>query len=419
MKIKKNYTLKASSESRTQKLDAYVRLATAYQSNQRLRSKSAFTRNLPLASVIPLAAIAFAPIDDVKAQCQPTTAAVSGSGTNRFVDVDDDGTDDFHIRANASADMFIGLEHANAELLCDKPGAFYYAIKLTTGNTLAQGNANWRGTATLPNGGIGDQCTMDYNDTAGRWDGGCSAADDCLVGVRINSNRIGFIQVFYVDPPPAMAGTVTFGILGIQSTNIAGQNLAAVTCANLPVEMIRFDGLAVEGSMRLSWITATENNNVGFEVQRSTNGKDYEKVGWVDGQGNSYEEIEYSFEDIDIDPNVQYYYRLKQIDYDGSEDITDAIVLVWEDAHIMTVDDISPNPVRDSYVHLGIHAKSERDISIQLYNSVGQLISRQDRMILDGYNKVMIELSNVPNDMYYIKVEGERFSTYKKLVVAR
>ncbi|MBL7801535.1 MAG: hypothetical protein JNL95_12520, partial [Chitinophagales bacterium] len=85
--------------------------------------------------------------------------------------------------------------------------------------------------------------------------------------------------------------------------------------AGLPVKLIDFTATAVENSyIRLDWSTALEINNAGFEIERSTNGADFAKIGWVKGNDNSTSTIAYSFDDKTAQPNIRYYYRLKQID---------------------------------------------------------------------------------------------------------
>ncbi|MCL4280157.1 MAG: T9SS type A sorting domain-containing protein, partial [Ignavibacteriaceae bacterium] len=66
----------------------------------------------------------------------------------------------------------------------------------------------------------------------------------------------------------------------------------------------------------LSWQSATEKNNMGFEIQRSKNKVHWEVIGTVSGKGTTSERQNYSFEDTNIE-NQMYFYRLKQIDYNG------------------------------------------------------------------------------------------------------
>ena len=86
----------------------------------------------------------------------------------------------------------------------------------------------------------------------------------------------------------------------------------------LPVELLYFDAFPSNNQYaQLEWATATEINNDGFEVLRSTNGIDFEYIAWISGNGNQTSTHKYSYEDYSIETGITYYYRLKQIDYDG------------------------------------------------------------------------------------------------------
>jgi hypothetical protein len=85
----------------------------------------------------------------------------------------------------------------------------------------------------------------------------------------------------------------------------------------VPVELVNLQASVNGNSITLSWSTATEINNYGFEVERNRNNNAWEKAGFIKGAGNSLEIKSYSFTDQQLTSAV-YNYRLKQIDHDGS-----------------------------------------------------------------------------------------------------
>ena len=92
----------------------------------------------------------------------------------------------------------------------------------------------------------------------------------------------------------------------------------SVTPANIPVELLSFNGFVVDNIVKLEWYTATEINNKGFEIERSLNEKtNWQKIGFVEGNGTTTDKKSYSFVDKSISIGT-YFYRLKQIDFDGS-----------------------------------------------------------------------------------------------------
>lgn len=93
---------------------------------------------------------------------------------------------------------------------------------------------------------------------------------------------------------------------------------AAELNAPLPVELLSFTGKRINGrEVQLDWSTATEHNNVGFEVWRMIEGEDaFSEVGWVDGAGNSQQLVNYMHADANTTSKTSYY-KLKQVDNDG------------------------------------------------------------------------------------------------------
>jgi hypothetical protein len=90
----------------------------------------------------------------------------------------------------------------------------------------------------------------------------------------------------------------------------------------LPVELIDFSARAMEGEVLLGWATATETNNDFFTIERSHDGRTFQKIATIPGKGNSLVLNEYSF--LDDDPlNGINYYRLKQTDFDGQFSYSD------------------------------------------------------------------------------------------------
>ncbi len=93
----------------------------------------------------------------------------------------------------------------------------------------------------------------------------------------------------------------------------------AMTFANLPVEFISFDARMIsDNTVMLDWSTATEENSMSFEVQRSLDGRDYSTIDVVDAAGESTEILDYQYRDDITGLNGNIYYRLRQVDYDGS-----------------------------------------------------------------------------------------------------
>lgn len=143
----------------------------------------------------------------------------------------------------------------------------------------------------------------------------------------------------------------------------------------LPVELTHFSAKPKGNIAHLTWQTATETNNEGFEIQRSPDGQNWEKIGFVEGAGNSQQEQSYAFED----PRPyqgRSYYRLKQIDFDGAFEYSDIeslrMVSDLGDSHLT----VFPNPVASGQ-EMQVYTSLEKTAgnTITLFNGWGKALS--------------------------------------------
>lgn len=148
-----------------------------------------------------------------------------------------------------------------------------------------------------------------YNLKLSRWeDGGNTAAGPSTSGGTITSATINLPAT---GPFKNKIGHLTLG-----STN-AGIN-------PLPIELSEFSAKLARGGILLYWKTATELDNDHFEIERSTNGIDFKKIGKVDGHGTTTASHTYSFLDLDPLQGLSYY-RLRQVDFDGMATYSDVV----------------------------------------------------------------------------------------------
>ena len=141
----------------------------------------------------------------------------------------------------------------------------------------------------------------------------------------------------------------------------------------LPVSLVSFEGKVAyaESSPKivLSWTTASEVNNEKFEIEKSGNGKDFEKIGTVSGKLTTVVRSDYRFEDNAVQSGKLYYYRLKQMDLDGSFEHSRIIAVRTE--FFQGSVQIFPNPSTGSFYVEGADPKTT---SFTLINAVGRKI---------------------------------------------
>jgi hypothetical protein len=155
----------------------------------------------------------------------------------------------------------------------------------------------------------------------------------------------------------------------------------------LPVTLTTLKAIATDKSIKVEWATAAEINNKGFEVQRSENGINFAVVGWVEGNGFSTENINYSFEDKKVSPNVLYYYRLKQIDFDEQFEITKVVSAIVKEEKPATIAwaTVSTNSSNDA--KLMLNATEEGTIEIKTFSSNGALVQAANQVATVGLNQ--------------------------------
>ncbi len=228
-----------------------------------------------------------------------------------------------------------------------------------------------------------------------------------------------------------MLGTLDSDNNTITLTGIGGFSLWTAGDKNspLPVELTSFTASTVENKVVLNWQTATEVNNYGFEIQRSVvsgqrSEETWEKVGFVDGNGNSNSVKEYSFVDASIPLSASSIsYRLKQIDNDGGFSYSDEIIV--ETLHVTslpteyTLEQNYPNPFNPSTtIKFGLPTDSK--VVLEVYNIIGEKVKTLvNKSISAGYHEVEFTGTALPSGIYIYKLATEGFTSTKKFVLMK
>ncbi|MEQ1746116.1 MAG: reprolysin-like metallopeptidase [Saprospiraceae bacterium] len=159
-----------------------------------------------------------------------------------------------------------------------------------------------------------------------------------------NAVNDGSQQVTY-NVPPTPSARIALLAVGNVFYDISNNNFTI--SQPLPVEITSFDARREGDAVRLNWATATETDNRGFRVERSTGTADrFEQIGWVDGNGTTTLLHSYSFFDNNLHASAAVlYYRLRQTDHDGQEHLSDirAVYLGGNEGELL----VWPNPARD------------------------------------------------------------------------
>jgi uncharacterized protein (DUF1501 family) len=168
----------------------------------------------------------------------------------------------------------------------------------------------------------------------------------------------------------------------------------------LPVELLYFRGYAEAERSLLQWSTASELNNYKFEIERSRDAIHFEKIGQRIGAGTVDEPQYYQFTDSQPRQGVNYY-RLRQIDFDGTEEFSNIISIYFEaTASIL----LYPNPARHELI---IQVQDNRkDGYVQIFNAFGQLVI--EKSLLRGTERMELNISALPNGNYFARITADQ-----------
>ena len=184
----------------------------------------------------------------------------------------------------------------------------------------------------------------------------------------------------------------------------------------LPVELSKFEAIANKESVTLNWTTESEVNNAGFAIERSMDGEEYREIGFVDGQGESKHTVDYTYEDKNIEEGATYYYRLRQIDYDGGTELSDTKHVVTQSSKSTLT--FGPNPVSD-VLEVQLNAKSSGNATIDIISISGEVLKSQQFDQRQGRNLYDVDLSTLANGVVFMKVNDGVTTFYEKVIINR
>ena len=184
--------------------------------------------------------------------------------------------------------------------------------------------------------------------------------------------------------------------------------------------MVSFDAIIVDDAILIKWSTATEVNNYGFEVERRIDKGEFEKIGFVEGHGNSNSPKEYNFLDEGISYG-SYAYRLKQIDNDGTFEYSDIIeVDAGNIPDGFVLEQNYPNPFNPSTVIKFALAESQQ-ATLTVYDILGNEIAQLFNETAEAGKIYEIEFnaSALSSGVYYYLLDTPQKSFARKMLLLR
>ena len=161
------------------------------------------------------------------------------------------------------------------------------------------------------------------------------------------------------------------------------------------------------------WVTASEYNNSHFEIQNSSDGVNFITIAKINGAGNSNQLIYYSY--VDSSKSISYY-RLKQIDFNGSFEYSKVIKISGQKNISINEVSVFPNP-SNGKIKIEIIIPDIQNIQVTLYDKQGKTILSQSSIeYFDDISIISLDLSYLPTDIYFVQTIVDQKAIVTKLV---
>ncbi len=218
-----------------------------------------------------------------------------------------------------------------------------------------------------------------------------------------------------------MGGTVNTTANTVTLAGVSEMSIWALSDPNdspVPVELISFTSVVDENNVNLNWITATETNNFGFEIERSLSGSRYEQIGFVESHGTTTEAQVYTFTDNNLKPG-NYYYRLKVVDNDGSFEYSKAVNVLVEAPAKFSLSQNYPNPF-NPLTQIYYQIPETGLVKLKVYDLLGnEVATLVDGIVEAGIHEVSFNASKLTSSVYFYTIKAGTFVQTKKMILMK
>ncbi len=265
---------------------------------------------------------------------------------------------------------------------------------------------------------IGENRVMIFNNAITKPNG---ANADAVLGQSSFTGFLGGVSANQLDDPRGIAINSATGELYLADT-FNHRVLRFGAFAALPVELTSFRGVREGNAVRLTWTTASEKNNAGFEVQRRSETREasneaWQVLGFVRGAGTTSDAKSYSFVDRTASGKVSY--RLKQVDFDGAFEYSPVIEVEAGMPRTFELGQNYPNPFNPSTV-ISYQLPVASEVSLKVYDVLGREVAtlangRQEA----GRYSVSFNASGFASGVYFYRLQAGQFVQTRKMMLVK
>lgn len=222
---------------------------------------------------------------------------------------------------------------------------------------------------------------------------------------------------FYYGTLASTASDSTFWLLGTSTLGTPGTTNFGQ--GNIPVELVSFGAFIKNSEIVLNWLTATEVNNRGFEIERMADKIRWDKIGFVPGNGTTTETNQYEFIDSEIEMKSSYYYRLKQVDYNGTFTYSEIIEIKTDILNSFNLKQNYPNPFNPN-TKIGFQIANSGFVSLKVYDIIGSKVATLvDENKPAGVYKIDFDAGDLPGGVYFYQLKAGDFIETKKMLLLK
>ncbi len=183
-----------------------------------------------------------------------------------------------------------------------------------------------------------------------------------------------------------------------------------------PVEFYSFDATVNGNLVNLIWKTVSEKDNKGFEVEKSTDGINYFTIASIAGNGSNSATSLYQYTDKNAAAGLNYY-RLKQIDFDGTISYSKTVSALVENTSLQ-IESVYPVPLKgNESLKININAPFDETITVNLTDMFGKVLFATNKVISIGKNTVILELDHLANGIYLVSIQHAQGKDIRTIVV--
>jgi hypothetical protein len=197
-------------------------------------------------------------------------------------------------------------------------------------------------------------------------------------------------------------GTPGAGVVTISNWNTFSEVTLGTFNDELPVEMENIVTDCDNGKTKIDWVTASELNASHFDVLRSLDGDDWEEIATLNAHGTTTQKNYYSFSDPDVHRGEIVYYAIRQLDFDGNEEVFGPFSANCSNMDIDVT--IYPNPAETTVNVIVNWNEDNVPLTITVVDMTGKVVSQQMKQVESGTNHFPINLEEFSNGVYRISL---------------